>query len=149
MLTIGIDPGKTTGVVLVDPGAAVFTEIDVDNWLHVVHALEHALADEPECVVHVAMEQYRIGGSTHKKTRGAWSFKTMGAVELWAHDRGFLYVERPPSTTKTTVTDEVLRRGGFWTGRSAHVRDAYRSAFHHLVEWKHPWAARRLMLGGE
>lgn len=142
---LGIDPGKATGVVMIDisdpdnPVALWSAEMTVDQF----HAEIDRLMQTKN--LNVAIEDFRITAATGKLTEAPWSLKLIGVVEYL----GWLYsvpVTLQMPSQKPFATNERLRSVDFWhVGGEGHANDAFRHAMIWVVT-KNNKFAKQLMV---
>ena len=124
MILIGIDPGVTTGVAVMD-GALLSVES-----MTLVSAMMWIVSMATSCQVKVYVEDARqrkwFGTKGRESLQGAGSIKRDCQIwEEWLtlHDIKFEMV--PPKANKTKLNAEQFRKLTGWTGRTnEHGRDA-------------------------
>lgn len=132
---IAIDPGKTCGVatgdVYLDGGESKLALRIVSVWQETGPELVKRL--ERDRFDHVVCERFTLVPKAALK--GGHAEETLKLVGVIAYLAGDAYTEVAPSNAKSTVTDERLKRWGWWVEGQPHARDAVRVAY--------TWARRR------
>jgi hypothetical protein len=152
MKIMGIDPGGTTGVVVIDIGPedhqyAPGPETHVLNdqiegvWGHGEDSVAYRLwqiieEHKPDLI---AIEQFTINQRTVRHTRQPDALWIIGGVRFLADLRGIPVHLQPSSLAKTTWDADRLNRTG-WAKvvKRKHARDALRHALTACVTWKPP-----------
>ncbi len=133
-----VDPGLVTGISLVGVDGREAIQLAV---LQVAHRDFGFLAELviPTFRPHVVVEDFIITASTAAKTQAPWSLKQLGTAEYLAGKYGCPFVTQPPSAAKAFVTNDMLKRIGWYARGQDHGRDAQRHAVLYLVrhEWRH------------
>lgn len=127
---LGIDPGGTTGLALVEFGdgsinvlvAAELSRVAAYQWIR------HTLDDVDAPVLAVAVERYSITARTSKLTQQPDALKVIGASESEAIHAGVqFFVEQASADAKTAWTSERLKEHDLKV-IGGHARDALRHA---------------------
>jgi hypothetical protein len=133
MLIIGIDPGGTTGAVLIRPATDnidVLTNMHLSG-LHVTQWVEAELASHPDEDYAVVVEQFTISPRTLTGSRAGSmeALYTVGSVRYVCFRSKTPVVLQTPAAAKNALNDEVLKELGLWhTVSGPHERDALRHA---------------------
>jgi hypothetical protein len=133
MLIIGIDPGGTTGVVLIRPATDnidVFTHMHLDG-LHATQWVEAELTSHPDEDYVVVVEQFTISPRTLTASRAGSmeALYTVGSVRYVCFRHQTPIILQTPSAAKNAINDEVLKDLDLWSKVSGpHERDALRHA---------------------
>ena len=87
----------------------------------------------------VVVEEFRITASTGHKTRGGSmaAIEIIGALRWICHARGIPLVLQTPADAKRFMTDEKLRRLGWYRSGKDHARDAARHLALYLLRSGH------------
>jgi hypothetical protein len=130
MRVIGIDPGETTGIVVIEPWER---EITVLSALHLKGLSASQWLDEQLTVSasDVVIERFNIAQRTLQGTRhGAMeALYTIGAMRHICHRLQMPMEMQDPSSAKNAFSDAVLKTLGLWDFVSGpHERDALRHA---------------------
>ncbi len=135
MRVIAVDPGETTGVAQFDDLAGVET---VDAWhvegqMDAVEFVRDRMGWGPLNVL--VVEEFRISSGTARKTRGGsnTAIEIIGALRWIAHARGVPFVLQSPSDVMGFMTNDKLKRIGFYVPNE-HARDAVRHLAYYLVQ---------------
>jgi len=135
MRIIGIDPGETTGIVVVVPheGEIVITEATHVSSQTAPYWLTDALGEgdsNPEIVI----ELFNISQRTLQGTRHGVmeTLYTIGVLRYVCDRHGLMPFLQTPAQAKNAYSDEMLRDLGLWKKVSGpHERDALRHALLH------------------
>lgn len=130
---LGVDPGKKTGVALLDLFFETCTGWEI-TWPAVGRKLEDLIA---EYHPHVVGESFIINSATVKNTQAPWSLKCLGVAEDMANKYGVHYEEQAQSSAKRFATNERLHALGWYTPGRGHLADAQRQVL--LYVTKHGW----------
>jgi len=135
---LAVDPGETTGYAYAHFGVSpktmpkLFADMargfnQACAWLE-VDLPRYGGIKTPTLVV---LERFTINAETAKKsTQGSkTAIELCGVVRYLAHVGGYKLEEQAPVDAKSFVTDEKLKRLGWYTPGPDHARDATR----HLV----------------
>lgn len=130
---IAVDPGGTTGLVVVRPDLTIEASMEIPDWYDVPKYIEdmYILHDEsgidPPFVV---CERFFITGQTHKKTPQEEPKDIIGALKyLHRKYTGLPLPLQSPSDAKSFSTNDKLHKVGFWhIGGAGHANDAFRHA---------------------
>jgi hypothetical protein len=127
MKLVAFDPGGTTGWCAMEFDSNEITEWDcgelTGNEIHQVDQAIPMMADNQI----VVCEDFQL-----RTLSAELSPVRVTAMLIWASQRAIaprktIYLQMP-ALAKSTVTDERLKRWGFWERGSAHARDATRHA---------------------
>jgi len=124
MIILALDPGETTGYVIVQAAKANGTEPDIDIedtgvlslWRGVDHLIEE---HEPQLII---AEQYRLLPSKAKSQSYSIivSSRVLGVIQYLAEERKIpLILQSPPVARFHRLPKEIFRRT-----RGEHIRDA-------------------------
>jgi len=138
-LTIGIDPGETTGlaifrgIVLAEtlqlstplmPTAAQYLSRWIDSW-----------CNNKDIFTTLVMEDYRV--YKWKTDSHAWAElhtpQLIGAIRFWALLKDYRLKLQTAQIGKGFCTDDRLQEWGFYQRGARHSRDAIRHACHWLM----------------
>lgn len=133
---LGIDPGGTTGLVLLEWNGDLPARADTSPVLW--HAQLPGEGDEgaedviydllrSNEVTHVAIERFTIGPGTAKLTRTYDALYLNGLVRFLARRYGVAYQLQTPAHAKKPYADTRLSDLGYWLPGD-HERDAMRHA---------------------
>lgn len=134
MLYVAVDPGKSTGLTVVDDEKYVFgCTVDEYNWRWLMDKLEELTKDKND--VTIITEEYRIypAVAVRQAMQPAWSAEINGMLEYFVHlnvkkGRNYKIVRQWSANAKNYATDEKLKAHGLWKG-NRHQKDSAR----HLV----------------
>lgn len=152
MRVMGIDPGGTTGVVVIDvpndenrydplPSSHVMNDQIEAVWGEsnesVARRLNRIIRDEQPDLI--AIEQFTITQRTVRHTRQPDALWIIGGVRFLADISGIPVHLQPSSLAKTTWDADRLTKSG-WAAvvKRKHARDALRHALTACVTWKPP-----------
>jgi hypothetical protein len=138
-IIIAIDPGKMTGVAVVERDRWGVTEsgvilrasieLDEDTIITWLRMQLDSLGAKPYVIV---METFVINARTVSNSQAPWSLMTIGAVQQVCRDYGYPVENikwQSPSNAKNVVPNEKLKRLGTWhKGGAGHANDAIRHA---------------------
>jgi hypothetical protein len=137
---LAIDPGKTTGIVLVrkvDPdsdGEPSIVWSDELSWPQVATRVEATLTSL-YADVDLVVERFTITRATASNAQAPWSLEVIGAVKWLAyrHNAGELVMQDPASVMRF-ASNPRLKSLGFWhKGGKGHALDAIRHAVVFLI----------------
>lgn len=134
---VGGDPGETTGLARLDlDGYREPKLTQVTDATQVLAALDDLLGAQAPDEVLFAVEQFVVGcraGRSSTPKAGRTTRDLVGAMQLWALERGIRVVLRSASEVKPWSTDIRLRAAGLYLRGAPHARDAARHALHSAV----------------
>lgn len=134
---LGADPGETTGLARLDlDGYREPKLVQVTTPGLVTSHLEALLGAQAPDEVLFAIEQFVVGyrsGRSSTPKAGRTTRDLIGALQLWALERGIRVVLRSASEVKPWSTDIRLRAAGLYLRGAPHARDAARHALHSAV----------------
>jgi hypothetical protein len=135
MRIIGIDPGETTGIVVVSPyeGEIVITETMHLSGQQAPYWLTDVLAEAKD-TIEIVIERFNISQRTLQGTRHGVmeTLYTIGALRHVCDRHGIMPFFQTPAQAKNAYSDETLRDLGMWPKVSGpHERDALRHALLH------------------
>lgn len=135
---IGGDPGATTGLARLDlDGFRDPKLIQVTDAALVLAALDDLLGAQAPDEVLFAIEQFVVGrraGRSSTPKAGRTTRDLIGAMQLWALERGIRVVLRSASEVKPWATDTRLRAAGLYVKGATHARDAGRHCLYAAVQ---------------
>lgn len=147
-LVLSVDPGKLTGIALVEsagPTVLASSEVEIlDLEAALMALLEQAGLDRGLLPV---IEKFTITIDTAKNSQAPWSLEAIGITRntVW-RERSQELVMQLPSEAKNLMTNPRLRALGCWhRGGEGHANDAIRHALYALH--RRGWRDRRLLLG--
>ncbi len=138
MRVIGIDPGKTTGImsVSVDEGNLTSVEpLEVDHmglghYMETVYGQWRVNGAKPTIVI----ESFTITQATAKNSQAPWSLEGIGIVRFFADKAGLPLVFQTPAQAKRLATDEILKAAGMhFPSKGGHQNDAARHCCYYLM----------------
>lgn len=151
MIVAAVDPGKMTGVCLVD-------FIDVSARLDAVTAIDCRLVSSSELefdglldwceqtmtqAEQVAIENFIITPATGKNTQAPWSLMGIGVVTAICMRSSLPLALQKPVDAKSLVSNDLLRSLKLWhRGGAGHANDALRHAVLYAV--RHGWRSKAL-----
>lgn len=144
---LGIDPGKATGVCLIDLTDSVNPK---PVWSYEWSVNEFYTMIEPVIAtdgveLFIACEDFRITAATAKLTEAPWSLNLIGVVQFLGLKYNRKVSLQLPSE-KPFATNDRLRMVGFWhKGGEGHANDAYRHAMIWLVKNNREWTKNLLL----
>lgn len=133
-IIVGIDPGKTTGVVVVKASGAARVRVLRSAQVHIDEApmfFEELLNGQQLPVDVVSMERFTISARTLKASRQEDPLDVIGGVKFLValHDRDIQLLRFGASDAKTAYSDRRLKALGlFESVAGKHARDALRHA---------------------
>ena len=139
---IAVDPGGTTGFVVLNQDMSVYYSDEIPEWYEVPRRVEefftHAEKYHTPAPVVVA-ESFHISAQTIKKTRQNAPIDILGALRyLNLKYTGTILKTQTPSEAKTFSTNDKLKKAGFWhKGGEGHANDAFRHALLYCVKSGH------------
>jgi hypothetical protein len=139
---IFVDPGGTTGFVVINGSMEVILSAEVASWFDVPKMVEQYFLycqefDYPTPVV--VAESFHISAQTIKKSRQNEPIDILGALRyLNLKYTESVLVTQTPSEAKTFSTNDKLKKIGFWyKGGAGHANDAFRHALLYLTKHGH------------
>jgi hypothetical protein len=134
---LGADPGATTGLARIDlDGFREPLLIQVTDPAQVLAAMDDLVGAQGPDEVLFAIEQFVVGYRSARSSTpkaGRTTRDLIGALQLWALDRGIRVVLRSASQVKPWATNTRLRAAGLYVKGAPHSRDAARHALHAAV----------------
>jgi hypothetical protein len=141
---LGIDPGKATGVCLIDledvenPKKLWSAELTLTEFYDTIW---NSIADG----VHVVIEDFKITTETGKLTEAPWSLNLIGIVQYICYHRGRTLDLQLPSQNPFASNDR-LRAVDFWhVGGEGHANDALRHAMIWIVNHNRRWTKKLIL----
>lgn len=132
---LGIDPGETTGWVILDPPCIYKAgQEPTKNVTQAALFFNRMLEDKrPDVIV---IEEYRVYSS--KTRQHAWNdlltARIIGAIEALCAIEDVPVVKQTASTAKGFCTNDKLREWGFWqSSAKRHANDAIRHACYYTL----------------
>lgn len=125
---MGIDPGKTTGIVTYYRGAMTADEVHYLQAYNMMVAWSDWMAERNASFV-IAIESANT--NSNRGGRGAlaslgWEIKQIGVAEYAAHKWGHTFLEISKSNAAHGATNEILDALGWRFKGEGHADDAYR-----------------------
>lgn len=134
---LGADPGETTGLARLDlDGYREPKLIQVTDPSLVLAALDDLLDAQAPDEVLFAIEQFVVGYRSARSSTpkaGRTTRDLIGALQLWALDRGIRVVLRSASQVKPWATNTRLRAAGLYLRGAPHATDAGRHCLYSAV----------------
>jgi hypothetical protein len=109
-LLIGVDPGKTSGLAVLDGDD--FWSVDLDDPLDVCDEVHRMLRWKRPTVV--AVERYTFTRAAGRMTRQYDALEVIGALRYICHTSGVSFVLRGASESARVGSPAVLRALGWW-----------------------------------
>jgi hypothetical protein len=141
MRFIGLDPGKTSGLVsfaVMEDEICCVEHLQLDH-LGVGHYFAHAPNSWGEEDIVVAVESFTM--SNGPRTQAPWSLETIGLVRYFVEREGGRLHMAFPSAHKSLIKDKVLKRAELYFPGEGHANDAARVALYiataeyELLKW--------------
>lgn len=144
-LYIAVDPGKTSGIAAcwyngTSVDAMTGHELARQETCDFVWGALTTYVDSPR-QLHVVAERFTIGPQTMKMSRQHDALEIIGVVRWMTQKHGASFELQDPATAKRMVSNDALRRAGFWCrGGGGHANDAARHLMVLLVRngWYYP-----------
>lgn len=145
---ISIDPGKASGVAVLDYSdlddikILYSGELDQQETCVFIENLvlyERYMAElEPDRSFEVVYEKFQITAQTGKNTNEEnWSAEIIGVIKFLCRKDGFKFTVQTPAEAKNFVPNERMKAVGIWAkSPNGHVHDALRHAVLFLVKNK-------------
>ena len=139
MRVVAIDPGETTGIAVSNGGDLVLFD-SIEGQMNAINTIRSNIATDV-----LVIEEFRISAGTARKTRSGsnTAIEIIGAAKWLAYLQGVPWVQQTPSDVMGFMTNEKLRRIG-WYVPNEHARDAVRHLAYYLVKAGHIPAERLL-----
>ena len=145
MVIVGIDPGKTTGIAVVQYTSNKFTLLDHQQVQGLGPVMKYVLSHCNKDTV-VVYEQF-IDMTHTFAVDSNHPVQIIGALRwefLYHTDIRELIGQNPQY--RLTVTDDMLKRAGFWVRGEEHTRQALKHIFAHFINyWMNKDAMQLLM----
>lgn len=144
---LGIDPGKATGLVLIDtsdpenPIPMYSGELDVSQFYGKMESYFTEFGEQ----LHVVIEDFKITPQTGKLSDAPWSLNLIGVTQYfcWRYAVG-LTVQKPAE--KPFASNPRLHAVGFWhKGGGGHANDAFRHAMIYLANQNPQWVRKLIV----
>ena len=138
-LLIAIDPGLSTGFVVVDRVTAEVIESGELEEFEVSEKVEAYLSNDPD--IYIVMEKFTINPETHKKSPQPTAMYLIGSVRyLYKKYTGRIVPLQTPADAKSFSDNKKIRAVGFWhKGGEGHANDAFRHALLYMVRVDRFW----------
>jgi hypothetical protein len=132
---LGVDPGKRTGIAIVDMLYETCTGYEV-AYESVGDTLEELICGLRP---YVTVENFIINASTVRNTQAPWSLKVIGIAEFLARKYTCPFKVIMQSSAKRFATNDQLKRLGWYVPGKGHLNDGERVALLHMVDtgWWH------------
>jgi hypothetical protein len=130
---LGVDPGKKTGVALLDLLAETcigWELVDPEYG----RKLEELIAQYRPAVV---AENFIVNAATVKNTQAPWSLENIGIARFLADKYGCSFKKQAQSSAKRFATNERLQALGWYIPGKGHLADAQRQVL--LFVTDHGW----------
>lgn len=131
MRILGVDPGGTTGLTLVntsnEPWRVSPSQVDFRGGV----AALYLLFKDTE-IDGVAVEKYTIAPRTLSRTRQTDALEMIGFVRGLCILHGVEFKLQTPADAKLVWSDVRLKENGLWVPKQEHARDALRHALTYL-----------------
>jgi len=124
---LGIDPGGTTGLAVIDSDTRSLHVRELD-FVETIDWLYMAIHAELSRIDRVAIERYVITGRTAKLSRQTEALEVIGWTRGLCQICEIPITLQEPSAAKTAWSNERLRAAGLWTPAKDHAQDATRHA---------------------
>lgn len=137
-ITIGIDPGETTGICTFQGGSLIHceqlnTKSVPEGASRVAGYLSARFLDTPHR--QIVMESYRV--YSWKTKTHAWAGlhtpRLIGAIEFIAFCAGYPLLTQGAGEGKAFCTDEKLKEWGMYQVALRHANDSIRHVCHNLL----------------
>lgn len=150
---LALDPGETTGWSIWECNTpSTFVKMiacgQLDTWDKENSSIVNCVHNFPELIstakkygpLEVVMEAYRV--YEWKADSHSWSdvptLRIIGSMETRLIDDSIPYTFQTAQVAKKFVTDELLKRFGFYERGQRHSRDSMRHALYYLLFGKEP-----------
>ena len=135
---LAVDPGKTTGYWLFNADGessitspAKFAGGQLAQW-DFIEWMERHLKDFAP--LEIVCETFQVTQrSLQQRGERLWSVEQIGILQYLCRKNGWSYTEQSPSDAKNFVSDEKLKRIGWYIKGMEHSRDAARHAVLYAV----------------
>ena len=126
MRVLGVDPGGTTGLAIVDSDDWSVESMQLDQpaafrWLYSCIVLELSNVDA------VAIERYVVTARTARFSQQPTALEVIGATKAFCQFAEVGIELQAPADAKTAWFDDRLKAAGLWVA-GTHARDATRHA---------------------
>lgn len=128
---VGIDPGKTTGLVSFS--------VDEEDQIQCLESYElsfmgvgHYLASRLTKETIVVCEAFLITTQTAKNSQAPWSLEAIGLARYFSELNGCQLKFYPPSFHKRLVTKKALQKVGLYVS-GEHSRDAASVGLYYVI----------------
>jgi hypothetical protein len=162
LMTIWLDPGKTTGIAGWDYASRQFTSIEVGDDLKALGLHLELLAtmqdggiisDTPGRI-EIGWERYVITPGNTRHGTAYWSLETIGVARYLALKHDFTILKPQMSSVMTAVPDGRLKAIGWHKPGKPHANDAARHLLRYMLKagllpiemWEAAWSDA--VLGG-
>lgn len=130
---LGLDPGKKSGVALLDLMTETCNGVEVLFEQFGGHTERIIAAYRPAVVT----EDFVININTVKNTQAPWSLEAIGVARFLAAKYSCPFSKQPQSSAKRFATNDRLDALGWRIPGKGHLADAQRQAL--LFAVKHGW----------
>lgn len=142
-IIIAIDPGQTTGVVML--GYPSLTPYTIQQYTSTEELLLLVKCHNPEVVV---VENFILRSNTALQLAGSvmYSSEVIGALKHVCEQKGVDMVLQP-AAYKNMIPDVLLKSTGLWdaTKGKQHARDAARHALHYILRHRDATKIKQLL----
>ena len=126
-----LDPGKTTGVAVLDMESGRFFAGQYSKDELPLHLFEMSVAYGQR--LRLGYEQYLAAGGPHKGT-SKHSQGAIGVIEAQVECHGITLLKPVPSSSRLVASPAFLRRMGWYTPGKPHANDAARHLLAYLLK---------------
>jgi hypothetical protein len=142
LMTIWLDPGKTTGIAGWDYANEQFTSIEVGDDLKALGLHLELLAsmqdggiisDMPGRI-ELGWERYVITPGNTRHGTAYWSLEVIGVAHYLALKHGFTILKPQMSSAMAACTDERLKKIGWHKPGKPHANDAARHLLRYMLK---------------
>jgi hypothetical protein len=146
---LSIDPGLTTGVVLVNTQTLEMLYAGELDWKQTGEYVEKTLEEYSAADLAIVAERFTINARTHKNSQAPYSLMVLGMIDwIVLKADGSPVQLQTPANAKSQADNACLKRLGLWyKGGEGHALDAIRHVVHYMI--RSGWKDRRLLPSDE
>lgn len=115
IISIGVDPGKSCGLAVLQDGQLLRVQQDsASSCMNILEEYLQQYAGRDNVDVEIGIERFTITPQTGRRTQQTGALEITGMVDMLAERYGVEVVRQTISDVKTFAPDPLLRKLGLW-----------------------------------